>query len=255
MAVATPLDRDQFDAALFNWLRTKMDVHGCKSLDELIALVALGERFDFRPLSKLPLFDRIGVAMVGLKKITCNKCDRQWNEPLQERIVTNAYGHVMRVPTEISVQWCSQCSPAERQPKEGETFKPHRAKGRGGFLLQGWRDRLDRGNRDRVHFSGDTLDVTGPTSMDERLTRDALQSAAHQEETAHNRETIERERITTPDWIRERAAPEKVANIAELLTTASRAKISRLTGLSDSQVRAANNDELWDLLRKAAKAP
>src|SRR5215831_12981382 len=89
MAVATPLDRDQFDAALFNWLRTKMDVHGCKSLDELIALVALGERFDFRPLSKLPLFDRIGVAMVGLKKITCNKCDRQWNEPLQERIVTN----------------------------------------------------------------------------------------------------------------------------------------------------------------------
>ena len=121
-------------------------------------------------------------------------------------------------------------------------------------MLQGWRDRVDRGNQDRVVYDGENFDITEPVNMDQRLTRYAQQSSAHQEQADRNREATERERILTPEWIREHAAPDKAVKIAEPLTTASRAEISRLTGLSDSQVRSANNDELWVLLMKAAKA-
>ncbi len=42
-----PVGDPRLDDALFDWVRTKLDVGGCQSLDELMAIAALGEKFRF----------------------------------------------------------------------------------------------------------------------------------------------------------------------------------------------------------------
>lgn len=113
------------------------------SREELLRAVAAQEallrEFQARPLSQLPIFERIGVLVTTHKKLTCNKCGRVWLEPLLEKIITTPDGKVCRAPTEMTVHWCSHCLPPKRQLVEGDTFRPGGLKrmGRGKLVRMG----------------------------------------------------------------------------------------------------------------------
>lgn len=219
-----------------------------KVLDE----VEVDRHLQSRPFRRLSLFDRLRVIMVGLKTVTCNKCGRVWHEPLLERIVTNAYGETKVVPTIQTAEWCSRCTPPTRPPVEGETFRRKRAKRRGRLVLHGWRDRPDRGNRDRVRFSGESLDVMEPASMDDKLTELAINSRIYQHQEEQKREALERENILTKEWLLESASQEDIRRTSRLLAASSRGKLARQFGLSDSEIRAGKTERVLKLLESAS---
>ena len=167
------------------------------SLDEMLAKAELARRFDARPISQLPMEQRMYL-FAGRARITCTKCARQFFEPILQPWVQRPDGKVaLCMP--VNVHGCSQCTPAKPQPHEGDTFHAERRKARGKLIPVG---RGDRGHCDTLRFDGQSITVAGTRDLtDESLTKDSLMSWAFQEQIHQNTESQIREHLLTPDNI------------------------------------------------------
>jgi hypothetical protein len=164
------------------------------SLDEMLAWAELARKFEARPISQLPMDQRMYL-FGGKARITCTKCHRQFIEPILQPWVRRPDGKVV-LCRPVDVYGCSKCTPAKPQPQEGDTFHPERRKARGRFITVG---RDDRGHRDRLRFDGDNIRVTGARDLtDESLSKDSLKSWGFQQQVQENTESQFRESLLTP---------------------------------------------------------
>ncbi len=164
------------------------------SLDEMLAWAEVARKFEARPISQLPMDQRMYL-FGGKARITCTKCQRQFFEPILQPWVRRPDGKVV-LCRPVDVYGCSKCTPAKPQPREGDTFHPERRKARGRFITVG---RDDRGHRDRLRFDGDNVRVAGTRDLtDESLSKDSLKSWGFQEQVHQNTESQFRESLLTP---------------------------------------------------------
>lgn len=186
-------DSAELDRIFDGMLRERFGV----SLNEMLAKAELARQFGARPISQLPMEQRMYL-FAGRAKITCTKCHRKFFEPILQPWVQRADGKVV-LCMPVDVHGCSKCTRAKTQPREGDTFHPERRKSRGKFITVG---RGNRGHRDTLTFDGQSIAVARTRDItDESLTEDSLMSWAYQEQVNQNAESQIREQLLIPDNI------------------------------------------------------